>query len=503
MVKPAQGPQAKARRIARRNRLRAVDGDLEARPGDPAGKERDVAPDGVVEDDAPAAGGALAANAAVSDAGESNQDDDADRTTSKTRQRQVRRRRFRQRIAAQRQEKAAVAEKVADKTDTVVAKEVRRLHIQPPVAEATFKRRHLGLVTSFVLAVLLPAAFGIFYLYTIATDQYGSTVAFSVVKEEISSPLELFGGVADIGGTGSSDPDILYEYIQSPDIVAAVDERLDLRDIYSKPEDDPVFALSEDASFEDLHDYWQRMLQVIYDPGTGLITLRVLAFDPDDAYAIANVVLDESRALVDELSEIAQEDTTRFAREELERSVERLKEARQAITHFRSTTQIVDPSADLQGQMGLLNTLQQQLAATLIDTDLLRESTREGDIRLQQAERRIEVIEARIAEERKKLGVGGDGEGGNDYATLMSEYERLAVDREFAEQAYTAALAAFDSAQAEARRKSKYLFAHIKPTLPTTSRYPQREMLSALLALFLLTAWGIAVVIYYSIRDRR
>ena len=206
---------------------------------------------------------------------------------------------------------------------------------------------------------------------------------------------------------------------------------------------------------------------------------------------------------MEELSAIAQEDTTAFSRLELDRAVERLKQAREAITRFRSRTQIVDPTADLQGQMGLLSTLEQQLAAALIDADLLRESTREGDIRLQQADRRIAVIEARIADERGKLGVGVDGTGNDDYANLLSEFERLAVDREFSEQAYVAALAAFDAAQAEARRKSRYLFAHVKPTAATSSQFPQRELLAGLTLLFLLASWAIMVLIYYSVRDRR
>jgi capsular polysaccharide transport system permease protein len=40
------------------------------------------------------------------------------------------------------------------------------------------------------------------------------------------------------------------------------------------------------------------------------------------------------------------------------------------------------------------------------------------------------------------------------------------------------------------------------PTLPQTAEFPQRFVLSALTALFLLLAWSIGVLIYYSIRDR-
>ncbi|NNF92232.1 MAG: sugar transporter, partial [Boseongicola sp.] len=257
------------------------------------------------------------------------------------------------------------------------------------------------------------------------------------------------------------------------------------------------------GTIEDLHDYWGRMVRVTYDDSTGLIEARALAFEPEDARAVTTGIFEESARLVDELSAIAQDDTTEFARQEVERAVERLKGARERMTTFRSVNQIVDPSADLQGQMGLLSTLEGQLAEALISADLLRESTRETDPRITQAERRIVVIEARIAEERMKLGVGqGVGDGG-DYATLLAEYERLAVDREFAEQAYIAALATYDQALAEARRKSRYVAAHIKPTLAQSAQFPQRWIMVGLVTFFLLTIWSIAVLAFYSFRDRR
>ena len=77
------------------------------------------------------------------------------------------------------------------------------------------------------------------------------------------------------------------------------------------------------------------------------------------------------------------------------------------------------------------------------------------------------------------------------------------MDREFAEEAYRAALAAFDQAQAEARRKSRYLAAHIRPTLAETSEYPRRLTLVAIVAFFAMGLWTLGVLVYYSIRDRR
>ena len=356
---------------------------------------------------------------------------------------------------------------------------------------------------SFVLCVLLPTLAAAAYLFFRAADQFASTVAFSVRTEEFNSPIELFGGIAEFASSGPADADILHEYMNSQEIVSRIDDRLGLVELYEKPSDDPIFGLKSGQSIEELHAYWSRMVRVVYDRGTGLIEVRALAFEPEDARSIAAAILGECARLVNELSAIAQADTTEFARAELARAVDRMKVARESMTTFRSRTQIVDPTADLQGQMGLLSMLEQQLAVALIDTDLLRENTLAQDPRLKQANRRIAVIETRIAEERRKLGFGGAGGEGADYAMVLAEFERLAVDRQFSEEAYTGALAAFDQAQAEARRKSRYLAAHVHPTLAETAQFPRRLVLLAMLGFFLVSGWAIAVLVFYSLRDRR
>lgn len=386
----------------------------------------------------------------------------------------------------------------AQQAEKTVAVEIR------PSADLSFRRpRHVGLMVAFFAIFVLPTLVSAIYLFAIADDQYHSTVGFSIQKKDETSPVELLGGITSLAGSATSDADILYEYIRSQEMVETVDERLDLRKIYSKPEFDPVFAFSSDKMIEDLIDYWQRVVRLNYDTATGLMELEVLAFTPEDATAVTQAIFEESSRLINEISDVAREDITRYADEELEIAVERLKVARQAVTEFRSRTQIVDPSADIQGQMGLLNTLQAQLAEALIDMDILADNTRTGDSRLDQAKTRIDVIRARIAEERNKLGVSDTSGREGSYATLVSEYERLIVDREFAEASYTAALAGYDAALSDARQQNRYLAAYIKPTKAQSSQYPRRYAIVALIGLFSFLMWSISALVYYSIRDRR
>ncbi|MBT8423411.1 MAG: capsule biosynthesis protein, partial [Silicimonas sp.] len=141
--------------------------------------------------------------------------------------------------------------------------------LRPPAESARPKKRHWGVLTSFLCVVVLPVVLAAGYLWTRAADQYASTVGFSVIKQEMSSPIEILGGIADFAGVGVSDSDILYEFITSQELVETLDARLGLVEIFAKPEGDPVFVYDPAGTIEDLHDYWGRMVRVTYDDSTG------------------------------------------------------------------------------------------------------------------------------------------------------------------------------------------------------------------------------------------
>jgi len=363
--------------------------------------------------------------------------------------------------------------------------------------------RHYGVLLTLLVFVLLPTLLATAYLYIVAKDQYASSVGFTVRREETPS-ADFLGGLSRLAGSTTSDTDILYDFVLSQEMVRLVDTKIDLRAIYSSAwPDDPVFAYDPSGTIEDLHKQWLGMMKVDYDGASGLISLEARAFSPEKALLVANAAFEQASTMINALSKDAQTDATRYTQTDLETAVARLKTAREALTSFRMRTQIVDIKSDIQSQMGILTRLEEQLANTLIENDILRESARAGDPRISQADQRIRVIEARIASERAKFGSGGIGPGGEDYATLAATYEGLTVDLEFAGVAYRSAQAAHDVAKTAAQRQSRYLAPHIRPTLAERPLYPHRLVYTAMTLFFLLAFWGICILIYYSIRDRR
>lgn len=370
---------------------------------------------------------------------------------------------------------------------------------------ARLRPRHWVQLFSFLLMVLVPSVVGTVYLYRFAADQYHSTIGFSVHSEEAGSPLDILGSITQSGKSSASDIEVLYEYIRSQQMVVEVSKELNLTAMYNRPENDPVFTIGPEPSIEDLHWYWGWMVSVSYDGSTGIIEVEARAFTPEDAHAIAEVILRRSTALINELSQEARDDAIRFAQQDLTEAEDRLRQIRRKLRSFRDVEQIIDPTADVQQRMGLLTALEAQLAAALVTRDVLLGQTTTRDSRVRRLDDEIAAINRQIDIEKAKLGTGSiDGAlEAERMAEIVGIYEELVMDREFAEQAYAAVLASFEEARTEARRQHRYLATHVGPTLAQDALYPRRWMLSLALVLFSFIGWLVLVLIVMNVRDNR
>ncbi|WP_246831278.1 sugar transporter [Pseudotabrizicola formosa] len=376
--------------------------------------------------------------------------------------------------------------------------------MRPVAGPARLKRRHYGLMLSFVAMVVVPVILSALYLFVLANDQYASRAGFTIRQEDGNSASAILGGLSFLtGGSQGVNAGVLHEFMQSQTMMEKVDAQIDLRAHYGQGWPwDPVYSIWPDATTEELFGFWKRVLRLSYDSSSGLIDLTVQALDPDTAQAIAMVILETSQTMINQLNDTARRDALANADRELADAVESLRVARGALTVFRAETRIVDPIADIQGRLGVVSNLQQQLAQALVELDLLDPSTRADDPRRAQLDRRITVIRDRIDQERNFFGTTTDVASDSSYPEMIAQFEGLSVDLEFAQRNYTAALAARQAALSNANRQSLYLAAYIPPTKAQDAEFPRRVILLSMILGFLLMAWATAALVYYSLRDR-
>lgn len=316
----------------------------------------------------------------------------------------------------------------------------------------------------------------------------------------MQNPLDALLGMGQVSTGRSTDSEILYEFLSSQQVVEQILEKVDLRKIFSNTKDDWIYSIPKDASIEKLLNHWKWRVKVSHDKASGILHVTTLTFSPEDSKRINEAILEESQLLVDKLSRVARDDTTRYAQEELLQSAERLRVARKNFAEFRARNKIIDPVIEIQNRGGALGELEKQLVEAMVNLQLITSSTpSDNDPRIKQAQRRVDAVREQLERERSAVG-GGEDDG---FIKVVGEYEALLLEREFAEKAYIAASAALDSARIEADRRSKYLAVHIGPTLAKTSLYPQRGTILLISIAGLVLVWIITVMSIYALRDRR
>lgn len=365
------------------------------------------------------------------------------------------------------------------------------------------RRRHWIAAASFVALVAAPTLAAVAYLYLKAADQYASHTAFSIRSGEMAPPTGLIGALAGSLSTGGADGEIVYEFVRSQKMVEAALAALPLPEMFNRADGDFVFRLGEERPIEDIVDYWRWMTDVSFDGASGLVRFEARAFAPDDAHAIATFVLEESTRIVNALSDQARADAIRVGESAVSEAEDRLREVRREIRRFRNVEQDMNPTENARAALALIATLEQNLAQARIDLDAQMTLVGPRSPQIAMMRQQVTSLEKQIDSERARLGAGTTTDAADrTLSGVLSDYEELAVDLEFAQNAYVMALSTLEQAQVEARRQSRFLAPYIVPTLSQEAQYPQRAMLALGVFWVLMVAWAVGLLVVYNVRDR-
>ena len=371
------------------------------------------------------------------------------------------------------------------------------------------RARHLVIASAFTVFVAVPATMTSLYMAFIAADQYHSSASFSVRSIDAAPPSDILGMFSQASsGSTVADSYVLLDFIMSERMVQAVDEAFGLDAIFAPRGLDYFYGIGRGEPIEDKLDYWRSMIDVNFDHTSGIINLEVKAFTPEESQKIAAFVIDQSERLVNDLSLAARNEVLKVSQEEVQVAEDRLSGARAALRTFRASSQEADPVEGAKLAMQLVASLEQQLVEfkTELSTALTQMSDDTPRIRVLRSQ--IASLEKQLQQEKQRFGGGVAGKQGRnnpgltDVAGRIQQYETLETQREFAERAYTSALASLEKARIDANGKQRYLAVFINPTLSELAQYPGRILNSILVFCGALLAWGVAVMAYYNIRDR-
>jgi capsular polysaccharide transport system permease protein len=179
--------------------------------------------------------------------------------------------------------------------------------------------RRLWSVLTFWNVVPIIGLMGFVYLYGFADSFYESISIVNLQNSSsMSSSLGALAGSSLLGSTGgSTESGEVMAYIESPEMLRILDKKFHLRDVYSSPSHSPFWRLAPNASNEDFLAYYQQMVTISQDSTSLLITINVLDWDAKRAQAINKAVLAASADFVNMLTQVMQQATIKYAKDQL------------------------------------------------------------------------------------------------------------------------------------------------------------------------------------------
>ncbi|HEY8611609.1 MAG TPA: capsule biosynthesis protein, partial [Roseomonas sp.] len=304
----------------------------------------------------------------------------------------------------------------------------------------------------FLLAVVLPTALTAAYFYGIAAGQFASEARF-LVRGPSSTGNSLGALGAALGGAGfkpvQEEAMAVRDFLKSEDAVRELRQSVDLVSIWRRPEADlPAMLWTAEPTVEMLTRYYRRMVTTEYDTESSTVTVHVRSFRPEDSKVVAEGMLRISENLVNRLSERQRTDTLGDAKREVEIAERRVLAAREALTSFRQDERAIDPTRETAANIATVSGMEGALAQARAE---LREKAgfmRPDNPQIGVVRNRIAALEQQIANERRRLTSGAQAA-----PQQLAGYERLMLEREFADKQLTSAHAGLESARMDAARQ--------------------------------------------------
>ena len=359
-----------------------------------------------------------------------------------------------------------------------------------------------------MIVIGLPTLLGSMYFGLIAADQYVTEFKFTVRgAQPIPAPpgskdtMSALTGMPGGGGLETmQDAIIITDFINSRQGYQDVEKNVDVKKLFADPRADFIARLSPGIPIEKMERYWGKMVEARIDQLTGIVTVDVRAFGPEESLALADGVIKGADNMVNALNAQAENDLVKQAAEDLGRAEERWRSTQAELLKYQQEFQVLDPSkavdavaaisADLFGQLNQLKTQYTAMSAYLAPSSAQIQMLRE----------QIKALEAQIP----KIGESAPDTRAlakNAAPEALAKFQSIQLHASFAGQALTQALNALVRAHEMAAGQQIYMAIFVKPTLAESALYPNR--LGSVFIVFLAAgaAWCLSVFVLYTVRD--
>ena len=357
--------------------------------------------------------------------------------------------------------------------------------------------------TVFVVTVLVPTSLALIYYGLIASDVFISESRFVVRSPQRQQSSSVLGAIFSGAGFTRSQDDAfsVHDFIVSRDALSELDKKLQVRKAYT---DSNVDFLSRfpgmlgDDSLESLHKYYGKQVSVVHDSTSNISTLRVSAFNAQQSHAINELLLVMGERLINETNDRGRQDLVKYAQAEVAVAEGKTKAASLALAGYRNQRSVFDPDRQSAIQLQQVSKLQDELITTKMQLAQVRALTPDNP-QVPVLQKRSEALQREMDAEMAKVAGGGS----NSLTSKAAEFERLTLERAFADRQLASAMGSLESARNEARRQALYLERIVQPSTPDMAVEPRRLRAIFTVLMMGLIAWGILNILLAGVREHK
>ncbi len=354
----------------------------------------------------------------------------------------------------------------------------------------------------FITFVVVPCVIFAFYQAVIATERFESQAQVIVKQPDGASTMDasmaMLSGLG-LPSNGGSDTELVKAYIYSNDMLEYLQSSLNVRQHFSSSDIDWFSRLANDATREELFEYYNDRVAVEINDTSGVVAIYTQGFTAEFAQQLANSIVSRAEWYINSIGHQLAKSQLKFVTTEYQLVEQKLQKAQADLLKFQQQHNLLDPTAEGVAVQQIAYQLEGQITAKEAELKNLRTIMSEQAPKMVAMKSELTALKAQLVTERHKLSQHNEEQ--SSVGEILAQYSDLKVKADLALQAYTSSQISLEKSRIEAYRQLKYLITVQSATLSQESKYPDVPYNVSLFALVLAMAFVICRIIISTVRE--
>ena len=333
----------------------------------------------------------------------------------------------------------------------------------------------------------IPVLLSSIYFYSIGRSRY--FVRSDIIVRKASNNSQNSFDISNIIGAGNQssieDSLFLQTYLESPQVLKALDEIFNFEEVYKKKGFDLYAGLSKNSSLEEKYEFFRKQISIYLNERSGILGIRSFALDPVTAYKFNLFLIEESEKFINKLNQSIFLEQLDFLNKQVIKNSKRLEEANKNLSNFQKSNKSLDTISEAQMTTNFISELESQIVKLKVELAAIqRQFVDQNSPEIILLKDQISELKNQIFIERDSL-VNPEGKNFNEKIIILS---KLKSNQKYANDLYISSLQAAEKASLDSIQQQRFLAIISEPQIPEDEwmNWRHRGFLT-LISIFIIT----------------